>query len=147
MKKIEDERVIIEKRKINSRAFSYVYIALWLILIYRQFVLQQEASQYWDILILTLGISFYVLLRNVFKGLYQSYREKESKIKNMFVGGIIGSIIFTLIHGIFSDYDLSNSKDLVRILISGIIFFITWMAVQYLLIRKSEKKADEDIEE
>jgi hypothetical protein len=33
MKKIEDERILIEKRKINSRAFSYVFIGLWLIIL------------------------------------------------------------------------------------------------------------------
>ncbi len=147
MKKIEDERILIEKRKINSRAFSYVFIGLWLILIYRQFILEQEPSNYWDILVLTLGISTYVLIRNVFKGLYQTYREKESKRKNILIGGIVGSIIFTLIHGFFSDYNLSSSKDIVRILISGIIFFITWMGAQNYLVRKSEKKADEEIEE
>jgi hypothetical protein len=147
MKRIEDERILIEKRKINSRAFSYSYIGLWILLVYRQFVLNQEPSQYWDILVLTLGISFYVLIRNVFKGLYQTYRKKDSKKKNLLIGGIVGSIIFTLIHGIFSDYDLSNTRDLISILIAGIIFFITWIGVQYFLIRKSEKKADEEIKE
>jgi len=57
------------------------YIGLWILLVYRQFVLNQEPSQYWDILVLTLGISFYVLIRNVFKGLYQTYRKKDSKKK------------------------------------------------------------------
>lgn len=147
MKRIEDERILIEKRKINSRAFSYSYIGLWILLVYRQFVLNQEPSQYWDILVLTLGISFYVLIRNVFKGLYQTYRKKDSKKKNLLIGGIVGSIIFTLIHGIFSDYDLSNTRDLISILIAGIIFFITWIGVQYFLIRKSEKKAEEEIKE
>lgn len=147
MKRIEDERILIEKRKINSRAFSYAYIGLWILLVYRQFVLNQEPSQYWDILVLTLGISFYVLIRNVFKGLYQTYRKKDSKKKNLLIGGILGSIIFTLIHGIFSDYDLSNIRDLINILISGIIFFVTWIGAQYFLIRKSEKKAEEEIKE
>ncbi|HCX03533.1 MAG TPA: hypothetical protein DHM42_03535 [Clostridiales bacterium] len=147
MKRIEDERILIEKRKINSRAFSYSYIGLWILLVYRQFVLNQEPSQYWDILVLTLGISFYVLIRNVFKGLYQTYRKKDSKKKNLLIGGIVGSIIFTLIHGIFSDYDLSNTRDLISILIAGIIFFITWIGAQYFLIRKSEKKSEEEIKE
>jgi len=44
MKRIEDERILIEKRKINSRAFSYSYIGLWILLVYRQFVLNQEGA-------------------------------------------------------------------------------------------------------
>jgi len=147
MKKIEDERVIIEKRKINSRAFSYVFIGLWLIILYRQFILDQHISKYIDVFALTIGISFYVTLRNVFKGLYQTYRKKETKKRNMIIGATVGTATFTVVNYIMSDYNLSNIKDLGMLILSGFIFFVAWTGAQYFLIRKSEKKADEEIKE
>ncbi|MDW7669153.1 MAG: DUF6773 family protein [Bacillota bacterium] len=147
MKRIEDERILIEKRKINSRAFSYVFIGLWLIILYRQFILDQHVSQYIDIFVLTIGISFYVSLRNVFKGLYQTYRKKETRRRNMFIGAVVGTATFTVVNYIMNDFELSNIKDLGMLILSALIFFVAWTGAQYFMIRKSEKKADEEIEE
>lgn len=147
MKRIEDERILIEKRKINSRAFSYVFIGLWLIILYRQFILDQHVSQYIDIFALTIGISFYVTLRNVFKGLYQTYRKQQTRRRNMFIGAAVGTTTFTVVNYIMNDFDLSNIKDIGMLVLSALIFFVAWTGAQYFLIRKSEKKADEEIKE
>jgi hypothetical protein len=68
MKRIEDERIINEKRRINSNAFGICFLALWCILLYRQFGLRQPISEYIDVFLLTIGLSIYITVNNVFNG-------------------------------------------------------------------------------
>jgi len=44
------------------------------------------------------------------------------------------------------DYDLTNGKDVSKLVLQAIIFLAVWIACQYTLFKISEKQADKDIE-
>ncbi len=147
MKKIEDERIIIEKRKINSHAFSIIFMGLWLIILYRQLILNQDISQYWDIFALTIGGSFFVVVNNVLKGLFMTYRKKGERNKVAIVGASVGAITFTIVNSFISGYNVKDSKDILIMVISAILFLVVWLAAYKFVVNKSVTKANEEIEE
>ncbi|MFZ7119575.1 MAG: DUF6773 family protein [Eubacteriaceae bacterium] len=145
MKKIEDERIISEKRKINSSAFGICYLALWGILIFRQFALKQNITEYMDIFLLTIGISIYLTINNVFKGYYLTYRSKQDRKKVNLIGALVGSITFGMVQSLVIKYDFHNLKDILVLIFSSFIFFIIWIISQSILLKISEKKANQDL--
>jgi uncharacterized BrkB/YihY/UPF0761 family membrane protein len=147
MKKIEDERIITEKRKINSRAFGICFLALWGILLFRQFILHQNIVEYADIFLLTIGLSIYVTVNSVVKGLYLTYRNKSVRKKVNLIGAFTGSIVFTAVQFLVMDYDITNLKDVFTLIGSVLIFFLAWLICQSFLINISEAKANEEVDD
>ncbi len=147
MRKIEDERIVAEKRKINSKAFGICFLALWGILLYRQFILQQDITEYIDIFLLTLGVSMYVTVHSVFKGFYLTYRNKIYKKKVKLISALVGSAAFVIVQFFVADYNLTNWNDILKLIASFIVFLLAWITAQSLLFRISDKKANEDLEE
>lgn len=146
MKKIKDERIIMGKRKIQSQAFGLSFIGLWLILLYRQFILNQPISEYLDIFLLTIGISFYVTLNNVIAGFYVTYRDKQTKTKITIISGLVSALTFSIIQFTISNKILSNTKDLISTIAGSIIFFLIWIFLQSKLLSLSEKQSNKDID-
>jgi len=145
MKKIQDERIINGRRKINSDAFGICFIALWGIILYRQFILHQNPSEYRDIFLLAIGISIYVNVNNVFSGFYSTDGRKTSNKKVIFIGALVGSITFTVIQYFVMNYDITQTKDILKILVQNIIFFSLWVIIQFAGFKIGEKQANKDI--
>ncbi|KUO74957.1 MAG: hypothetical protein APF77_06255 [Clostridia bacterium BRH_c25] len=146
MGKIVDERILTGKRRINSSAFGICFLALWGILLYRQFVLQQSLREYSDIFLLTVGISLYVVINNILQGFYYTYRNNSTKKKAMVIGALTGTIVFSLSQILIMKYDLTDGKDIVKIIVQAVIFLVVWIACQHTLFRMSERQADKGIE-
>lgn len=146
MKRIEDERIITEKRKINSRAFSIALLALWGIILFRQLALKQNPMEYLDIFILTLGLSTYVTFKNVLQGFYLTYRSKNQKKKVNLLGAMVGLLTFITVQFMFMDYAIKSLDDIVSLMLSSIVFLVTWVVIQIILMEISERKANKDIE-
>jgi hypothetical protein len=147
MKRIEDERIIAEKRRINSNAFGICFLALWGILLYRQYVLGQAIGEYIDIFLLTIGLSIYITLNNVFRGLYLTYRSRAARKKIQFVGALAGSISFVIVQYFITGYDLTSPEDTLKLVVSFMVFLLFWIGSQSLLLGISQRKADEEAEE
>jgi len=147
MKKLEDERIIAEKRRINSNAFGICFLALWGIIFYRQYLLGQPISEYIDIFLLTIGLSIYIAVNNAFKGLYLTYRSKAAKKKTQFVGALVGSITFAIVQCFVAGYDLTKVEDIFKTVVSLVIFLLIWIGGQSLLLGISQRKAEEGAEE
>lgn len=69
VQKIVDERIIETKRKVSARGFHMLLWGLLIILLYRQFYLGQEFSDYGDIFVIWLIASFYVTIAGTLSGL------------------------------------------------------------------------------
>jgi hypothetical protein len=147
LKRIVDERILAGKRQINSSAFGICFLVLWGILLRRQFILQQDIKEYADIFLLTVSISFYVVINNIQQGLYYSYRSKSTKKKTIAIGALVGTAVFLLSQILILGYDLSDGRDIVRIIVQAVIFLAVWIATQYTFFKISEKQADKGIED
>ncbi len=147
MKKIEDERIIAEKRKINSNAFGICFMVLWGILLYRQFILNQDIMQYMDIFLLAIGLSIYLTVNSVLRGLYLTYRSRKEKKRVNLIGATVGSMVFAIIQIFILKIDFSNPSDIIKIGILVIIFFVVWMISQNILLNISESKANKDVDD
>lgn len=64
-----DERIIETRRKVSARGFYLLLWGLLIILLYRQFYLGQEFSDYGDIFVIWLIASFYVTIAGSLSGL------------------------------------------------------------------------------
>lgn len=64
-----DERIIETRRKVSARGFYLLLWGLLIILLYRQFYLGQEFSDYGDIFVIWLIASFYVTIAGTLSGL------------------------------------------------------------------------------
>jgi hypothetical protein len=147
MKRLEDERIIAEKRRINSNAFGICLLALWGILLYRQYVLGQPISEFIDIFLLTIALSIYIAVNNAFKGLYLTYRSKAARKKVQFIGALVGAITFVMVQCFVAGYDLTKGEDILKTVVSLVIFLLIWIGGQSLLLGISQRKADEEAEE
>lgn len=146
MKKIQDERVINEKRRINSNAFEICLLGLWGIILYRQFMLHQDPSEYRDIFLLVIGLSMYVVFNNIFKGIYSTYRKKITAKKMILISALVGTISFSVVQAFMNNYDLTKTKDIFKIIISNIVFFSVWILISFTMFKLSDKQANKDIE-
>lgn len=68
-KKQVDERIVETRRKIASQGFSFFLLGLMLILLYRQFYLEQEFKDYGDIFVLWILGCLYVTVGGALSGL------------------------------------------------------------------------------
>src|SRR5690606_2231434 len=92
-RKVTDERIIQESRKHNSFGFILLYFGLLLILIYRQFGLQQSISEYWDLAVLFFFVSAFLSIKRVLSGNFTSNIHHTMNIISAMIAAIIFSII------------------------------------------------------
>jgi len=95
---ITDERVLIEKIKIQSEAFQILIYGLLISLLIQKFFLNASFSQYAVELICVIIIMVYVMIRNVMIG--NDIYPKEKIIVNSLVSGIIGTVILAILAGL-----------------------------------------------
>lgn len=144
MRRLRDERVISERRKISSKAFGICFIGLWCILMYRQFILKQSSKEYMDIYFLVVGVSLYVLINSIKAGVYLSENKKKRNIKLFVISGAIATIVFTVVFSRYIKPSIPN--DIPGIIIGAGAFFATWIVLQIIAIKLSQKQANKDIE-
>jgi asparagine N-glycosylation enzyme membrane subunit Stt3 len=137
-RKIQDERIIQEARKQNSLGFTILYFGVLLDLLYRQFILQEPVSRYWDLALLFFGVTFILAVKRVSSGLLTN---KLNLRRN-----VLSSIIAAVVFSIFNFWWVGN-KSAVELIISGIIFCIGFYGINLLMQYFSSKKNDDMLKE
>lgn len=98
MEKNIDERVVLVKQRISSEVLQLLLIFLLASMLYKQFVLQAELSQYLIEFIGFFGALFYVLIRNYIAGtLTLGNINKRKLIRLSIIYALISGVIFTVI--------------------------------------------------
>lgn len=137
-KTMQDERVVQEVRKQNSVGFAILYFGLLIDLLYRQFYLQEPISRYWDLALLFFGVSFYLTAKRVGSGfLHQGQDNKQIILKILPV-----AIVAAVVNGVINGYWLGNDS-VVELVVGGIAFFVSFLAIQFLMNYFSKKKNDD----
>ncbi len=137
-KKIEDERIIQEAHKQNSLAFSMLYFGVLIDLLYRQFILQETITRYWDLALLFFGVTFYLAAKRVNSGILTS----KSNLKVMLPSAIVAAVTFLLV----SYWYLGNNNP-IELIIGGTAFFVGVCAINLLMQYISSKKNNEILED
>jgi len=121
---LQDERVILERRKINSDAYSILFIALLASVLIQQYILNAPREQYAAELICFIGISIYTVARHLMLG--HSIFGDSKRAKYMpFVNSITTGVVATVINGVLN---YSNNSEYYE---GNIGMFIAVLAITF----------------
>ena len=145
---IQDERILLERRKIQSKGYAYVVTILLISVIVQQFFLKAPFAQY--------AVEFYVLLGCGFYNIIMSYKnsidiwnprnDKKAKIfMDTVKSGIMSVILFMFLSDSYEVYDL------ISLFTTFVVFFFaTRLIMMYINNKKQEainKELDDDSDE
>ncbi|WP_186429585.1 DUF6773 family protein [Clostridium sp. BSD9I1] len=148
--KIQDERILIQKRKIGSDAFQILFYGLLLSVLIQQYMFNAPFSQYAVEVILFIAISVYIIVRNIMVGndLFESSKYSQKLVVlNSLVTGLVVAIINTTLNymklGEWFKRDIINTLLVaaVTFLSSSIITFIAFETL-YIVNKKKQKKIE-----
>lgn len=152
-KRIQDERVTAQKRKITSEAYSYVMIFLLGSVLVKQFVFHAEFSEYAIEFIAFFGSSFYIVIRNLLVGnhLFSMDNNKGKIILNTLVTSSTITVVLAFMN---MGERGSRSEFMIQMVIVFVIAGLASLVSNYGLyklnqrrIEKLEKHYDEDEKE
>lgn len=148
--KIQDERILIQKRKIGSDAFQILFYGLLLSVLIQQYMFNAPFSQYAVEVILFIAISVYIIVRNIMVGndLFESSKYSQKLVVlNSLVTGLVVAIINTTLNymklGEWFKRDIINTLLVaaVTFLSSSIITFIAFETL-YIVNKKKQEKIE-----
>src|SRR5690554_2083624 len=91
---------------------------------------EQDIKEYVDIFLLTIGLSIYITINNVSKGLFLTYRNEQERKKVKLIGALAGSTTFIIVQFFVMKYNLTNWGDIIKLAASYITIFLVWIIVQ-----------------
>jgi len=147
---IQDERMVLQRRKVASGAFGILFYALLASVIVQQFVLHAPFSQYAVEAILLLAASIYVVTGNVLVGndiFPDSNGWKIVVINSLFCGMALAASV-TVLNTINHGLEKMGGASCIA-LVASITFACSTLAsffvfgLIYLLNRKRQKRIDE----
>ena len=123
---LQDERVVAQRRKINSEAYGILMIVLLGSMLVQQFLLNASFEQYVAEFICFFGMSLYMIVRYMTLGL-NIYGEGKRANAITFVNSIVAGIVVTAINGVlnYTKYAEQYKED-------GIGYFIAALAVTFI---------------
>lgn len=134
--KDKDERVIAQRRKIQSDGFQLLIYALLLSVVVQQIFLQSPPSQYMAELLCLIGAGFYSLIRNLNLG-NNVFGDDSDSSKSIFKNALLyglGSVVFAAL--------LTGEKNIGYLLSYFLTFTVVFGGMNYLFHYISKKKQD-----
>jgi peptidoglycan/LPS O-acetylase OafA/YrhL len=122
---MQDERVVAQRRKINSEAYGILMIVL-LGSILVQFLLNAPFKQYAVEVICFFGMSLYMTIRYMTLGL-DIYGEGKRAKAIPFVNSIVAGLVVTVINGVLNYVQYAE-----KYIEEGIVYFIAVLAVTFI---------------
>jgi exosortase/archaeosortase len=118
--KIQDERILLLRRKIQSEAYGWLVWVLMISIIVQQFFMKAPIAQYAVEFLALIGCGLYILIRNFKEGIDIWSPKSDGKKKLLIttiVSGVASVILFAFLSG---TYDI---KYLTSYFVSFVIFF------------------------
>ena len=136
-KKILDERILTERRKIQSRAYAYVVYILLIAIIWQKFFMNAKFAQYSVELFVLIAGGIYNIIAYYVKGIDICNSVKVSK-KQIFLNAVISGIVASILYAVFSgQYEFYNLA--IFFLAYVLFFFVIRYVIIFLNKRKQEK--------
>lgn len=136
-KKILDERILTERRKIQSRAYAYVVYILLIAIIWQKFFMNAAFVQYAVELFILIAGGIYNIIAYYVKGIdiWDSVKVSKKQIfLNAIISGIVASILYAVFSGQHEFYNLA-----IFFLAYVLFFFVIRYVITFLNKRKQEK--------
>lgn len=124
----QDERVLAQKQKISSEAFTLLWLALLASTLIQQFIFNAPFVQYAAEWICFVGASIYLIVRNLIFG-NNLFSTRENAKKIAVINSIVAGITVTAINGVlnYTQYAERYKED-------GIGYFIAVLAVTFISV-------------
>lgn len=146
---INDERILSEKRRIQSRAYAYIIYALVLSIVIKMVFMDAGFEMYVSELIILIGSGLYMIIANYLKGInIWSINMNDGTnryIKNLIIAGVISII---LNDNLKKYTEIEDSK------MTAIVYSVSWIGVfsvisivMYYLNKKKQEKIDMQLDD
>lgn len=148
--KIQDERVLFQKRKIGSDAFQILFFGLTLSVFIQEYIFKAPFSQYAVEAVLLIFIAIYVVIRNLMVGndIFSSHKMGQ---KLVFINSIVCGLIVAVINSTYNYINFGErfTKNILNtVLIPSITFFsasitaFVMFEILYIVNKKKQMQMD-----
>ena len=138
--KMQDERIILARRKIQSDAYQFLVYILIISILVQQFFLNAPFSQFAVEFFCLIGCGLYMIIRHLTAGI-DIWNSKLQNHKNLFISVVISGIVSVVLFAFFSGEDN---------LINLILFFVCFTVANffmYTFMRLINNKKQKDIDD
>jgi len=149
--KIQDERIVSQKRKIGSDAFGIIYFGLIISILLQQFMFDAPFSQYAAEFVLFMVAAVYIIVRNIIVGnslFGDSSNGQKIVIINSLVCGVTIAAITTTLNSV--NFGLEKMGGSTGIALTAFITFASGALVSficfeflYIINKKRQKQIDD----
>ena len=142
--KIQDERILFARRKIQSKAYGWLVFVLMISIIVQQFFMNAPFSQYAVEFFTLIGCGLYILICNFKEGINIGNSNDGGKKKLLFntvVSGVVSVILFALLSG---QYDIKN---LASYFVSFVLFFFMFRSAMIFINNKKQQAIDNKLDD
>lgn len=136
---IRDERIMTQRRKIQSDAYGILVYCLLASIIIQQFILHAPFAQFAAEFFSLIGIGIYMTIRYITMGIDVWISPAQSR-KKLLINGVISGTIF-----IFLTVFLVGEKNILNMIISFFAFFAFYI-LSNLLLQYINKKRQKQID-
>lgn len=143
--KIQDERILFARRKIQSQAYGWLIFGLMISIIIQQFFMKAPFAQYAVEFFLLIGCGLYVSICHFREGIDIWNPRGDGKKKmllNTIITGVASVTLFALLSG---QYDITN---LASYFVSFVLFFFIFRSAMIAINKKKqqtiEKRLNDD---
>ncbi|HHT14322.1 MAG TPA: hypothetical protein GXZ86_00415 [Clostridiales bacterium] len=130
-----DERIMYQRRKIQSRGFAYLMLALWISAIVQQ-ILKAPFMQYAVELFLLLAGGIYNIVANYRLGI-DLWNAKERKPGGILLNAVITGGVGVTVHAL-----ISKNSDIAQLVLFFVFFVAFFFLAQALLAKMARKKQE-----
>lgn len=139
---IHDERILAERRKIQSTGYAWIVTILLLSIVVQQFFMKAPFAQYAVEMLVLVGCGFYNIFANYNKGIdiWNPAGDSRKKILlNTLVSGLASVILFAFLSG---NYEI---QDLIPYFITFVVFFSIVRFVMIDINNRKQQKLDAEL--
>ncbi len=136
-KQILDERILAERRKIQSRAYAYIVYILLIAVIWQKFFMNAKFAQYSVELFILIACGIYNIIANYIKGI-DIWNSVQVSKKQIFLNTVISGLIVSTLYAVFSgQHEFYNLA--IFFLTYVLLFFVIRYVMTFFNKRKQEK--------
>lgn len=133
---INDERILLARRKIQSDAYGWLVGVLLISIIVQQFFMQAPFAQYAVEFFVLIGCGLYMIIYHFKEGIdiwNTKGQDNKKLLLNTIISGVASAILFAFISG---EYDVKN---LISYFVSFVMFFFLFNLVMRFINKKNQE--------